>query len=77
MRAAALVMPSSTDEIAGILKHCNQAGQAVLTQGGLTNCVSGVESSDNDVVLSTEKMNSVIDIDKVGGTAAVRSYHPM
>lgn len=73
MRAAALVMPSSTDEIADILRHCNSAGQAVLTQGGLTNCVSGVESSDSDVVLSTEKMSGVIDIDKVGGTAIVEA----
>ncbi|MEL7187347.1 MAG: FAD-binding oxidoreductase [Pseudomonadota bacterium] len=73
MRAAALVMPSSTQEISGILNHCNQAGQAVLTQGGLTNCVAGVESGDSDIVLSTEKMNGVIDIDKVGGTATVEA----
>ena len=52
MRAAALVMPSSTEEIAGILNHCNQAGQAVLTQGGLTNCVAGVEVSTVPSALS-------------------------
>lgn len=73
MQAASLVMPSSTTEIAALLRTCNSTGQSVITQGGLTNCVSAVEPSINDVVLSTEKMTGIIEIDKIGGTATVEA----
>jgi len=73
MQARALVLPRTTDEVAGILKHCNASAQPVITQGGLTNCVQAVEPNDNDVVLSTEKMNGILDIDKVGGTVVVEA----
>ncbi len=71
MQARALVMPSSTQEVSAILRSCNNAGQSVITQGGLTNCVEAVEPTRDDVVLSTEKMASIVEIDHVGGTAIV------
>ena len=71
MRASALVMPATTNEVADVLCHCNNTDQSVITHGGLTNCVAGVESTLEDVVLSTEKMGSIIDIDSVGGTATI------
>ncbi|MDJ0710191.1 MAG: FAD-binding oxidoreductase [Woeseiaceae bacterium] len=73
MRARALVMPSSTDEVAAILRSCNDSGQSLITQGGLTNCVEAVEPTHDDVVLSTEKMAGIIEIDHVGGTAVVEA----
>ena len=73
MQARALVLPSTTDEVAGVLKHCNASAQPLITQGGLTNCVQAVEPNDNDVVLSTEKMNGILDIDNVGGTVVVEA----
>jgi len=73
MQARALVMPSTTDETAAILRACNSAGQSLITQGGLTNCVEAVEPTNDDVVLSTEKMASIVEIDHVGGTAIVEA----
>jgi FAD/FMN-containing dehydrogenase len=73
MQAKALVLPGTTEEISGILKHCNAAGQSLITQGGLTNCVQAVEPDLNDVVLSTEKMTGILEIDKIGGTAIVEA----
>ncbi len=73
MQARALVMPSTTSEVAGILRACNDAGQSLITQGGLTNCVEAVEPTNNDVVLSTEKMAGIVEIDHVGGTAVVEA----
>ena len=55
MQAAAMAMPSSTDEISAVLKTCNNSGQAVITHGGLTNAVGAVEPNITDLVLSTEK----------------------
>ena len=73
MRAAALVMPESTGDVAALLARCNDSAQPVITQGGLTNCVAAVEPGSADVVLSTEKMRSVIDVDTVGGTVVVEA----
>ena len=73
MQARALVLPSTTGEVAGILRACNDAGQSLITQGGLTNCVEAVEPTNDDVVLSTEKMAGIVEIDHVGGTAVVEA----
>ncbi len=73
MQAKALVRPATSEDVSGILRHCNSSGQSVITQGGLTNCVSAVEPGLDDIVLSTEKMTGVIEIDKVGGTAIVEA----
>jgi FAD/FMN-containing dehydrogenase len=73
MRARALVLPASAAEVSQVLEHCHAAGQAVITQGGLTNCVCAVEPTGEDVVLSTEKMANIVEIDPVGGTAVVEA----
>jgi FAD/FMN-containing dehydrogenase len=73
MQAKALLMPASSKDVSGILEYCNSSGQSVITHGGLTNCVSAVEPSLDDIVLSTEKMTGIIEIDKVGGTAVVEA----
>ncbi len=73
MQARSLVMPGSTDEVSKLLRACHGSGQSVITQGGLTNCVCAVEPTRDDVVLSTEKMTDVIEIDPVGGTAVVEA----
>jgi FAD/FMN-containing dehydrogenase len=73
MRAKAMAMPASTNEVAAILRHCNASGQSVITHGGLTNCVSAVEPDLDDLVLSTEKLHDIVEIDRVGGTAIVEA----
>ncbi|MEJ2297501.1 MAG: FAD-binding oxidoreductase [Woeseiaceae bacterium] len=73
MQARALAMPGSTTEVAEILRACHGSDQAVITQGGLTNCVCAVEPTRDDIVLSTEKMTDIVEIDPVGGTAVVEA----
>ena len=72
-RAKAMLLPRSTEEVSRILRWCHDNEQAVVTHGGLTNCVAACESSDDDVVLSLEKMNSIVEIDHVGATAVVEA----
>lgn len=73
MQANALVMPASTSEVSAVLQQCHLRDQALLTQGGLTNCVAAVESTKDDVILSTERMRGIVDIDRVGGTVTVEA----
>jgi len=73
MQAKSLLLPRSTDEVSQILRCCHKNGQTVVTHGGLTGCVAGAVSTNDDVVLSLEKMNRIAEIDPVGGTAVVEA----
>ena len=73
MRAKALLMPRSTIEVSEILRWCHTNDQSVVTQGGLTGCVGGAESTSDDLVVSLEKMNRILEIEPVGGTAIVEA----
>jgi len=73
MQARVMVFPQTTDEVSAILRCCNAHGQSVITQGGLTNCVAAAEPTEDDVVLSLDKMNKILEIDPVGATAVVEA----
>jgi FAD/FMN-containing dehydrogenase len=73
MRAACLVRPRSTEEVAAALKLCHAHGQAVVTHGGLTGCVEGATTDAASVVVSLERMSAVEEIDTVGRTATVQA----
>jgi FAD/FMN-containing dehydrogenase len=61
--AAALVRPASADEIAGTLSACRGAGAHVTIQGGRTSLVAGTVPEHDDVLLSTERLTSIGEID--------------
>jgi FAD/FMN-containing dehydrogenase len=73
MRAAAMVRPRSTAEVAAALKICHEHGQAVVTHGGLTGCVEGATTDAATVVVSLERMGTVEEIDSVGRTATAQA----
>lgn len=62
-RAAALVRPASSGEIAAALAVCRDAGAHVTIQGGRTSLVAGTVPEHDDVLLSTERLTSIGDID--------------
>ncbi len=71
--AMAILLPRSTDEVSEMLRLCHEAGQTVVTQGGLTGVVAGADPADTDVVLSLEKMNRILEIDPVDALAVVEA----
>jgi len=73
MKAKAILRPASTDEVSVSLKLCNEQGQKVVTHGGLTGCVQGASSGEDDFVLSMERMTAVEDIDTVSHTLTVQA----
>lgn len=62
-RASALVRPSSTDQVAEVLRVCRDAGAYVTVQGGCTSLVGGTVPEHEDVLLSTERLCAVSGID--------------
>jgi FAD/FMN-containing dehydrogenase len=64
-RASALVRPGSADEVAEVLRVCRDAGTHVTIQGGRTSLVAGTVPEHDDVLLSTERLGTISDVDKV------------
>ncbi len=73
IRALAIVRPSSTAEVAAVLKLCNARGQSVVPHGGLTGLVQGCNGTEADVVLSLERLNKIEEIDPIGRTMTVQA----
>ena len=63
--ASALVRPGSAAEVAGLLRICRDAGAHVTIQGGRTSLVAGTVPEHDDMLLSTERMCAVGDVDSV------------
>ncbi len=61
--AAALVRPGTDDEVAAVLRTCRQAGVCVTVQGGRTSLVAGTVPAHDDVLLSTERLTVINEID--------------
>ncbi|MDT5350964.1 MAG: hypothetical protein QOH91_4251, partial [Mycobacterium sp.] len=64
-RAGALVRPGSADEVAEVLRVCRDGGAYVTVQGGRTSLVAGTVPEHDDVLLSTERLCAVSDVDSV------------
>jgi FAD/FMN-containing dehydrogenase len=77
-KASALVRPGSAEQVAEVLRVCRDAGAHVTVQGGRTSLVAGTVPEHDDVLLSTERLSGLGDIDTVerrvevgaGGTLA-------
>ncbi|WP_102143740.1 FAD-binding oxidoreductase [Mycobacterium hubeiense] len=70
-RASALVRPGSADEVAAVLRACRDAGAYVTVQGGRTSLVAGTVPEHDDVLLSTERLTGIGDVDVVERRIAV------
>ena len=73
LESICLLLPRNTNQVSSILKICNNYNQEVIIHGGLTNLVGGTKSTDNQVVISLEKMKNIIEIDENGKTVTCES----
>jgi FAD/FMN-containing dehydrogenase len=64
-RASALVRPGSAEEVAEVLRVCRDAGTHVTIQGGRTSLVAGTVPEHDDVLLSTERLCAISDVDTI------------
>jgi len=60
--AMGIARPRTTAELAALLKRCNDEGQPVIMGGGLTNMVGATLAKPQDLIISTELMNKIIEI---------------
>jgi FAD/FMN-containing dehydrogenase len=64
-KASALVRPGSAEQVAEVLRVCRDAGAHVTVQGGRTSLVAGTIPEHDDVLLSTERLSGLGDVDTV------------
>src|ERR1700754_2944955 len=63
--ASTLVRPASAEELAEVLRACVDAAAYVTVQGGRTSLVAGPVPEHDDVLLSTERLRDVGEVDVV------------
>jgi D-lactate dehydrogenase (cytochrome) len=72
--AACLVFPRTTQEVAGVIRLCDELGYTVVPQGGNTGyCGGATPMGERQVLMNLSKMNRVRCIDPVGMTATVEA----
>lgn len=74
-KALCVVRPSTTQEVAKVVKACAEAGASIVPQGGNTGLVGGSipDRSGRQVVLSLRRMNAVRNIDLENMTVTVEA----
>jgi FAD/FMN-containing dehydrogenase len=74
-RPLAVARPSTTAEVAAVVRLCAEAGAAVVPQGGNTSMVGGAAPSDDGsaVVLSLERLRLLRGLDSVDMTMTVEA----
>jgi FAD/FMN-containing dehydrogenase len=74
-RAAAVVRPGSTAEVAAVLRLCAAEGIAVVPQGGNTGLCGGSvpDGSGTQVVLSTDRLRAIRGVDRANRTMTVEA----
>ena len=73
--ALAVVRPTTTDEVAAVVKLCAAEGVAVVPQGGNTGLVGGgmPQEDGREIVLSLNRMNRIVEIDEIGYSMTVEA----
>ncbi|TXH25407.1 MAG: FAD-binding oxidoreductase [Mycobacterium sp.] len=76
-QASALVRPGSAEEVAAVLRACRESGVCVTVQGGRTSLVAGTVPEHSDVLLSTERLTTIGDVDTVERRVSVGAGVPL
>jgi len=75
-KAAAVIRPKSTNEVAQVLEICNKTGLGVVPQGGNTGLVGGGVPNfpgGDGIVISTQRLNVIREIDPLNQTITVEA----
>jgi len=73
IRAAAIVLPSTTQQVSQIMALCNAWSQPVVVQGGMSGWVKATETRSNEIALSMERMNKIEKVDPYNRTATIQA----
>ncbi|NBQ40067.1 MAG: FAD-binding protein, partial [Alphaproteobacteria bacterium] len=69
----AVVLPTTTEEVAAVLKFCNEQGVKVIPRGAGTSLAGGAIPQEDAIVVGVGKMNRVLDVNFADRTMRVQS----
>ncbi|MFW0738276.1 FAD-binding oxidoreductase [Flavobacterium sp. T12S277] len=70
---SAVILPKDEKEISKILKICNETKTSITVRGGGTGVSRGALSETNGLILSLERLNKIIEINKIDRTVTAES----
>ncbi|WP_077964028.1 FAD-binding oxidoreductase [Ensifer adhaerens] len=73
----AVIRPTRSEEIATALRLCNEHGQAVVGQGGMTGLAGGANAGGDAIAISLERFTGIEEIDTQAATMTVRAGTPL
>ena len=69
----AVVLPSTTDQVAAVLAFCHREGVKVVPRGAGTSLCGGAIPQEDAVILGVSKMNRVLDVNFADRTIRVQA----
>jgi FAD/FMN-containing dehydrogenase len=73
----AVVRPRSTADVSTALRLCNEAGAAVIPQGGMTGLAGGGNPQGGEIAISLELMRGIEELDQSAATMTVLAGTPL
>ncbi len=69
--AGLMVAPSSVDEIRALVAWCAAQSIALVPHGGRTGLAGAATTQPGHLVISTHRLNKILELDEAAGTALV------
>ena len=69
----AVVLPSTTEEVAAVMRFCNENGVKVVPRSAGTSLSGGAIAQEDAIILGVAKMNRVLKVDFENRAARVQS----
>lgn len=67
------LFPTNTDQVSSVLRYCNERKLSVVPQAGNTGQVGGSVPMQDEIILSTSKMNKILAFDEVNGILSAQA----
>ena len=64
----AIVFPKESDQLANVIKLCNEFNYPIVGSGGRTGLSGGASALSNELIVSFEKMDKILDFDEISNT---------
>ena len=64
----AIVFPKNVEQVIDVIKLCNEFNYPLIGSGGRTGLSGGASALSNELIVSFEKMNAVLDYDEISQT---------
>lgn len=72
-KPSVVLFPKSAEQVAAVLRYCNEHELPVVTSGGRTGLAGGAVAAKGEVLLSLTKMNAMDPVDPIGLTVRVEA----